>query len=54
MLDDREYTELVFDLLADADVMQEFEDDVWLKVDKGMWEMFCKESNLDRKMKEKK
>ena len=35
-----EIVELAFDILEDAEVMQEFEDDVWIKVDKESWEKF--------------
>jgi len=32
--------ELSFDLLEGAEIVQEFEDDVWLKVDKATWYEF--------------
>ena len=37
---DFEKIELAFDLLEDAEVMQEFDDSVWIKVDREMWEQF--------------
>jgi len=37
---DFEKIELAFDLLEDAEVMQEFDDSVWIKVDRKMWEQF--------------
>ena len=37
---DFEKIELAFDLLEDAEVMQEFDDCVWIKVDRAMWNEF--------------
>jgi hypothetical protein len=37
---DFEKIELAFDLLEDAEVMQVFDDDVWIKVDRAMWNEF--------------
>jgi hypothetical protein len=37
---DFEKIELAFDLLEDAEVMQVFDDDVWIKVDREMWNEF--------------
>ena len=37
---DFEKIELAFDLLEDAEVMQEFDDCVWVKLDKDMWNEF--------------
>jgi hypothetical protein len=37
---DFERIEMAFDLLEDAEVMQVFDDDVWIKVDREMWEQF--------------
>jgi hypothetical protein len=37
---DQEKITLAFDILEDAEVMQEFEDSIWLKVDKELWEEF--------------
>tara|TARA_R110000868_G_scaffold410524_1_gene698967 strand:+ start:915 stop:1064 length:150 start_codon:yes stop_codon:yes gene_type:complete len=37
---DFEKIELAFDLLEDAEVMQVFDDVVWIKVDREMWEEF--------------
>ena len=31
---------MAFDILDGADVMQEFDDSVWIKVDKELWEAF--------------
>ena len=39
---DADIVELGFDLLEDAEVVQEFEDKVWIAVDKQTWEAFCK------------
>lgn len=37
---DFEKIELAFDLLEYAEVMQVFDDDVWIKVDREMWNEF--------------
>lgn len=37
---DFEKIELAFDMLEDAEVMQEFDDCVWVKIDREMWEQF--------------
>jgi len=37
---DFEKIELAFDMLEDAEVMQVFDDDVWIKVDREMWNEF--------------
>lgn len=37
---DQEKVQMAFDLLEDAEVMQEFDDSVWIKVDKELWEAF--------------
>jgi hypothetical protein len=39
-MNDWEVVELAFDILNDADVVEEFEDSVWLKVDRELWEKF--------------
>lgn len=41
-MNDFEVVELAFDILEDAEVVQEFESDVWLKVDKELWEKFTR------------
>ena len=40
MMTDFEKIELAFDMLEDAEVMQEFDDCVWVKIDREMWEQF--------------
>jgi hypothetical protein len=37
---DEEVVELAFDILEDAELMQEFDDTVWISVDKTLWEQF--------------
>lgn len=37
---DQEKVSMAFDMLEDAEVMQEFDDSVWIKVDKELWEAF--------------
>lgn len=37
---DFEKVELAFDILEAAEVMQEFDNDLWIKVDREMWEQF--------------
>jgi hypothetical protein len=37
---DFEKVELAFDILEDAEVMQVFDDEVWIKVDREMWNEF--------------
>jgi len=44
---DFERIELAFDLLEDAEVMQVFDDDVWIKVDREMWNEFKSEGEDD-------
>lgn len=39
-MNDFEKIELAFDMLEDAEVMQEFDDCVWVKIDREMWEQF--------------
>ena len=39
---DYEVTELAINILQDAEVMQEFEDSYWLKVDKEYYDQFTK------------
>lgn len=34
---------LAFDVLDGADVIQIFDDSVFLKVDRDLWEQFCRE-----------
>lgn len=42
---DRELVELAFDLLDESEVVQEFDDSVWIRVSKEDWETFNAESN---------
>ena len=42
---DRELVELALDLLDESEVMQEFDDSVWIRVSKEDWEEFKAESN---------
>jgi len=44
---DLEMMGVAFDLLEGADVIQEFEDSVWLKVDRELWETFIKGEQND-------
>ena len=37
---DQEKVTLAFDILEDAEVMQVFDDEVWIKVDREMWNEF--------------
>ena len=37
-MNDWEKVSAVFDLIESAEVMEEFEDSVWLKVDRDLWE----------------
>jgi len=41
---DMEKIELAFDLLESADLIQEFDDSVWIKVDKELWNAFIEEN----------
>ena len=36
---------LAFNILEDAEVMEEFNDHLWVKVDREMWEAFNKEED---------
>jgi hypothetical protein len=38
-----ETVELALDILVDAEVVQVFEDDVWIKVPRELWEEFTGE-----------
>lgn len=42
-MNDFEKIELAFDMLEDAEVMQEFEDTVWIAVDRSSWLEFNKQ-----------
>ena len=39
-MDDFKIVELAFDILEGAEVIQEFDDSVWIKVDKESWDQF--------------
>jgi hypothetical protein len=39
-MNDFEKVGLAFDILNDADIVQEFEDTLFIKVDKAMWNEF--------------
>ena len=39
-MNDFEKVSLAFDILSDADVVEEFEDTLFIKVDKQMWNDF--------------
>lgn len=45
MEEDWKKIETAFDILDGAEVMQEFEDSVWIKVDRDLWEAFNQEEN---------
>jgi len=38
---DQDVITLAFDLLESAEVLQEFKQDLWLKVDRETWEALC-------------
>ena len=42
-MSDWDKVSLAFDLLDGADVMEQFEDCVWLRVDAELWQQFCRE-----------
>lgn len=42
---DRELVELAFDLLDEAEVIEEFDDSVFIKINREDWETFNMESN---------
>ena len=39
-MNDFEKVSLAFDILSDADIVEEFEDTLFIKVDKQMWNEF--------------
>jgi hypothetical protein len=39
-MNDWDRVALAFDVLLNAEVMEEFEDCLWIKVDREMWEAF--------------
>lgn len=45
MNDDMKTIELAFDILEDAEVIEEFEDSLWLKVDKYLYDQFLNSYN---------
>lgn len=42
-MSDWDKVSLAFDLLDGADVMEQFEEHVWLRVDAELWQQFCRE-----------
>jgi hypothetical protein len=47
-MNDWEKVELAFDLIQDAEVVQVFEDTVWIKVDREAWEELVTVSDESR------
>ena len=47
-MSDFELVGLAFDILEDADVIQEFSDSVFLKVDRELWEKFINNGGLQK------
>jgi len=45
MMTDMDKVTLAFDLLEDADVVEEFEDTLFIKVDKQMWDRLWESSD---------
>ncbi len=43
MVNDWERVSLAFDVLENADVMEEFEDYLWIRVNREDWEAFFRE-----------
>lgn len=41
---DQEKIEAAFDLLENAEIMQEFADSIWIKVDRALWKELFEES----------
>jgi hypothetical protein len=37
---DQDIVTLAFDIFEDAEIMQEFDDSYWVKVDREMWDQF--------------
>ena len=44
-MNDFEQIELAFDILEDAEVMHDFDDRVWISIDKDLWDQFQKENH---------
>jgi hypothetical protein len=42
-LNDWDKVSLAFDILENAEVMQEFDTTLWIQVDRALWEAFCEE-----------
>lgn len=42
-MNDWDKVSLAFDILDSADVMEQFEGSVWLRVDAELWQQFCQE-----------
>lgn len=43
-MDDWDNVSSVYDMLEAAEVVQEFNDNVWISVDRELWEAFCEEA----------
>jgi hypothetical protein len=44
-MNDFKTVELVFDILEDSEVIQEFEDTLWIKVDKCLYDQYLNSLN---------
>jgi hypothetical protein len=44
-MNDLKTVELVFDILEDSEVIQEFEDTIWIKVDKYLYDQYLNSLN---------
>ena len=44
-LNDWDKVALAFDILENAEVMQEFDTNLWIQVDRDLWEAFCEEGH---------
>ena len=44
-MNDMQTIELAFDILEDAEVIEEFHDSIWLKVDKYLYDQFLNSYN---------
>lgn len=42
-MNDYEKVEVALDILESAELVQEFDDTVWIKISKEDWERFCSE-----------
>jgi ABC-type uncharacterized transport system substrate-binding protein len=46
-MSDKEKMSLAFDILVSADVMREYDDNIWVSIDRESWEAFFADEEQD-------